>query len=86
MSPESVLLLALVTFVLAAAALGEAQRRAWRAHDQARQVGEWIERQNAQNADLVRTMTEAIGLASIGAVDEANALIRHWNAKQREGA
>lgn len=86
MSAAVVLWAALGALVLTGANLVRAEivDRATRA--QTKRVLAWIDAQAAENADLMRMVHEAIGLATIGAVDEANALIRDWNAKQRAKA
>ncbi len=83
MTAESTLWLALVVFVLTALNLARAQALDWAAQDQARRVLAWIEIQHARNLAALRTAHEAIGLAAIGAHDEANELIRGWNAEQK---
>jgi len=79
---EATLWLALAAFALTALNLARAQALDLAAQDQARRVMAWIEVQHARNIAAMRTAHEAIGLATIGAVDEANALIRAWNAGQ----
>lgn len=79
---ELTMWLALLAVLLTALNLARAQALDRAAQDQTRRVMAWIEVQHGRNIAAMRTAHEAIGLATIGAVDEANEMIRAWNAGQ----